>query len=279
MHQNVSNTAKLENADGDQCVCRYKRCCSHPECHKWWLRGIISPYFALCAHSASKCTFRWLHVRVSKSVLAGTLKLTKLSDATTTDFDGWQPNIRDTFRRERHLALKRNTEGQIFTVGLSLVFLSFCLLLLTPSTSSPVFHRCEVYTTTANPPPHCSLTDFSRGQNLAVSSHRGQSQSRCVSCDWRCSWVCVCTSWHENCSTVCVLLFTGRPDGAEETIYICLALNFLFQSIWLGAMRDFHRCTKTSALHTHTRAHARAHAQIHSVRASISVELSGRPVQ
>lgn len=122
-----------------------------------------------------------------------------------------------------------------------------CLLSLTPSASSPVFHHYVVYNTTV-PPPHCYSSLLLLRANFAASSHQGQSQSSRVHFDWHCSWVCVYTSRHENCSAVCVLLFTGRADGAEETIYICLALNFLFQSVWLRAMRDSHRCTKTSAL-------------------------------
>lgn len=70
---------------------------------------------------------------------------------------------------------------------------------------------------------------------------------------------------------VCVfLLFTGRPDRAEETAHICLALNFRFQSLCLRAMQDLHRRTKQVHQYTVTHIHTHTHTSIQSVRASAS---------
>lgn len=175
-------------------------------------------------------------------MLADTLQLTKLSHATIIHLYGWQ----FTAKCQRHFA-----EREIVSSGgMSLIFFSIRAL-------SPLSNSLYIFPITF--PSLCSLQHHRPTSallssllllraNFAASSHQGQSQCLCVHCDWHCSWVGVCTSWHENCSTVCVLLFTGRADGAEETIYICLALNFLFRSVWLRAMQDSHRCTKTSAL-------------------------------
>lgn len=146
-----------------------------------------------------------------------------------------------------------------------------CLLSLTPSASSPVFHHYVVCNTTV-PPPHCSPAYFSWGQTLQLHlTGVNLKVCVCIVTDIAHGFVCAPLGMK---TVVLSVLFTGGGGlmGLRKQYISVWPWIFCFRvfdcvpcKIPTGAQKQVHYCN--------TRTRADTHRSKQSVRASISVEL------